>query len=176
MTDDSLEAMDQGLLTGAIFLDSRKAFDVVHHDLLVAKLQMYGCSSSALLWFKSSLSDRRECVKIAGTLSDIEVLKSGVLQGSILGPVLFLLFINDLPLTWTNRNDLFADDATFYASAPNLSDVQVKLQRDLSITATWTKDHGMAPHDPQKTKYMISGTRRNLFRCEKLCPFAVFGV
>ena len=92
MTDDWLEAMDQGLLTGAIFLDSRKAFDVVNHDLLVAKLQMYGCSSSALLWFKSSLSDRRQCVNIAGTLSDIEVLKSGVLQGSILGPVLLSAF------------------------------------------------------------------------------------
>ena len=92
MTDDWLEAMDQGLLTGAIFLDSRKTFDVVNHDLLVAKLQMYGCSSSALLWFKSSLSDRRQCVNIAGTLSDIEVLKSGVLQGSILGPVLLSAF------------------------------------------------------------------------------------
>ena len=61
--------MDQGLFTGAIFLDSRKAFDVVNHDLLVAKLQMYDCSSSALLWFKSYLSDRRQCVNIAGTLS-----------------------------------------------------------------------------------------------------------
>ena len=127
MTDDWLEAMVQGLFTGAIFLDLRKAFDFVNHDLLVAKLQMYGCSSSALLWFKSYLSDRRQCVNIAGTLSDTEVLKSGVPQGSILGPVLFLLSINDLPLTWKNRNGLFADDATFYASASNLNDVPVQL-------------------------------------------------
>ena len=123
MTDDWLEAMDQGLFTGAIILHLRKAFDVVNHELLVAKLQMYGCSSSALLWFKSYLSDPRQCVNIAGTLSDTEVLKSGVLQGSILGPVLFLLSINDLPLTWTNRNGLFAVDATFYASASNLTEV-----------------------------------------------------
>ena len=75
--------MDQGLFTGAIFLDLRKAFDVVNHDLLVAKLQMYGCSSSALLRFKSYLSDRRQCVKIAGILSDTELLKFGVPQGSI---------------------------------------------------------------------------------------------
>jgi len=175
MTDDWLEAMDQGLFSGAICLDLRKAFDVVNHDLLEAKLQMYGCSSSVLLWFKSYLSDRRQCVNIAGTLSDIEVLKSGVLQGSILGPVLFLLFIKDLPLTWTNRKGLFAVDATFYASAPNLTDVQVQLQRDLSNTATWTKDHGMAAHDPQKTKYMISGTRQKLFQLRRICPFAVFG-
>ena len=104
VTDDWLEAMDQCLYTGAIFLDLRKAFDVVNHDLLVAKLQMHACSSSALLWFKIYLSDRRQCVNIAGTLSDTEVLRSGVSKGSIMGPVLFLLFINDLPLTRTNRN------------------------------------------------------------------------
>ena len=166
MTDDWLEAIDQGLFTGAIFLDSRKAFDVVNHDLLVAKLQMYGYSSSALLWFKSYLSDRRQCVNIAGTLSDTKLLISGVLQGSILSPVLFLLVINDLPLTWTNRNGLFVDDATFYASASTLTYVQVQLQRDLSITATWTKDHGMAAH-PQKTNYMIIGSRQKLSRCEE---------
>ena len=146
MTDDWLEVMDQGLNAGAIFLDLRKAFDVVNHDLLVAKLQMYGCSSSALLWFKSYLSDRRQCVNIAGTLSDTEVLSSGAPQGSMLGPVFFLLFINDLSLTWKNRKGLFADDDTFYASTSNLTDVQVQLQRDLSNTATWTKDHGRAAH------------------------------
>ena len=168
MTDDWLETMDQGLYNGAIFLDLRKAFDVVNHDLLVAKLQMFGCSSSALPWFKSNLSDRRQCVNIAGTLSDTEVLSSGVPQGSILGSFLFLLFTNDLPLTWKHRNSLFSDDATFCAIASNLTDhdVQVQLQRHLSNTATWTKDHGMAAH-PQKTKYMITGTRQTLSRCEE---------
>ena len=82
MTDDWFETMDQGLYTGVIFLDLRKAFDVVNLDLLVTKLQMYGCSSSVLRWFKSYLWDRRQCVNIAGTLSDTEVLKSGVPQGS----------------------------------------------------------------------------------------------
>jgi len=74
-----------------------------------------------------------------------------------LGPVLFLLFINDLPLSWKNRNGLFADDATFYASTTTLADVQVQLQRGLSNTATWTKDHGITAH-PEKTKYTIIGT------------------
>ena len=127
---------------------------------------MYGCSSSVLRWFKSYLWDRRQCVNIAGTLSDTEVLKSGVPQGSLLGPVFFLLFINDLPLTWKNRNGLFADYATFYASALNLTDVQLQLQQDLSNTTTWTKDHGMAAH-PRKTKFMIIGTRQKLSRCEE---------
>ena len=103
---------------------------------------------------------------IAGTLSDTKVLRSGVPQGSILGPTLFLLFINDLPLTWKNKNGLFADDATFYASASTLTDVQVQLQWDVSKMVTWTKDHGMATH-PEKTKYMIIGTRQKLSRCEE---------
>ena len=166
MTDDWLEAMDQGFYTGAIFLDLRKAFDVVNHDLLIAKLQTYGCSSSTLLWFRSYLSDRRQCVNFEGAVSDTEVLLSGVPQGSILGPVLFLLFVNDLPLSWKNRNGLFADDATFYGSVTSPTDVQLQLQQDLSNTETWTKDHGMVAH-PEKTKYMIIGTRQKLSRCEE---------
>lgn len=86
-----------------------------------------------------------------GTVSDTEVLSSGIPQGSILSPAFFLLFISDLPLSWESRNGLFADDATFYASATTLSDVQLQLQRDLNSTATWTKEHGMVTH-PEKTK------------------------
>ena len=166
MTDDWLEAMDQGLYTGANFLDLRKAFDVVNHDLLIAKLQIYGCSPSSLLWFKSYLTDRRQCVNLKCTISDTEVLASGIPQGSILGPIFFLLLINDLPLSWESRNGLFPDDATFYASATTLTDIQLKLQRDLNSTAIWTKEHGMVAH-PVKTKYMIIGTRQKLSRCEE---------
>jgi len=92
---------------------------------MVASRQHY-CGSRA-----TYLSDRQQCVNIAGTLSDTKVLRSGVPQGSILGATLLLLFINDLPLTWKNKNGLFADDATFYASASTLTNVQVQLQWDL---------------------------------------------
>ena len=168
--------MDQGLYTGVIFLDLPKAFDAVNHDLLVTKLQMYGCFSSALLSLKSYLSDRQQCVNIAETLSDTKILRSGVPQGSILGPTLLLLFINDLPLTWKNKNGLFADDATFYASVSTLTNVQEQLQRDLSNTVTWTKDHGMAAH-PEKTKYMIIKYwySTKVVPLGRMCPFAVFG-
>ena len=65
--------MNQGVYTGMIFLDLRKAFDVVNHDLLIAKLQIYGCSPSSLLWFQSYLRGRHQCVNVTGTISDVEV-------------------------------------------------------------------------------------------------------
>lgn len=165
MTDDWLEAMDRGELTGVIYLDLRKAFDVVNHDLLLTKLQMYGFSPSALRWFKSYLTDRYQQVSLNGVLSDAASLRCGVPQGSILGPSLFLLFINDLPLSWKNENGIFADDATFYASAQSLSTIQDDLQRDLASTAKWTKEHGMVAH-PEKTKYMIIGTNQKISHCK----------
>ena len=124
--------------------------------MLKAKLQTHGCSSSTRLWFKSYLSDRRQYINLAGAVSDTEVLRSGVPQGSILGPVFFLLFINNLPLSWKNSSGLFADDATFYASATSLTDVRIQLQKDLSNTATWTKEHGMAPGKDKIDDYWYS--------------------
>ena len=89
-----------------------------------------------------------------------------------MGPVFFLLFINDLPLSWESRNGLFADYPTFYASAKILTDVQSQLQRDLNSTAMWTKEHGVVAH-PEKTKYMIIGIRQKLSHCEK-CALTLF--
>ena len=116
ITDEWLEAMNKGLFTGVIMI-------VVDHKLLLKKLQIYGLNSNSLKWFESYLIRRYQKVCVDGKLSEPLSIQSGVPQGSILGPALFLLFINDLSLVLKNNIGIYADDSTLYASAPTLADV-----------------------------------------------------
>ena len=128
--------MDQGLLTGAVFIDLRKAFDTVDHE----KLTMgYGVTGKELGWFRDYLTDRRQVVTVQSTLSDPCDVAFGVLQGSILGPLLFVLFINDLP-TASKCNILwYANDAVVFAAQKDIKILEETLNAELDELNKWTQ-------------------------------------
>ena len=94
--NDVYQNMDEGKYTGVVVLDLKKAFNTVDHSILIKKLRMYGLSDNACKWFTSYLRGRTQLTKVNGKVSDTRVMQWGVLQGSILGPLLFIVYINDL--------------------------------------------------------------------------------
>ena len=96
-TNSWLLNMDSGLLNGVLFLDLKKAFDTVDHKIMLKKLFLYGFRNNALNWFTSYLKERTQVCKVNNTISSVKSIRCGVPQGSNLGPLLFLLYINDLP-------------------------------------------------------------------------------
>jgi Reverse transcriptase (RNA-dependent DNA polymerase) len=158
----SNELNDKKYVVG-VFLDLRKAFDVVAHDILLRKLKKLGVNDSALKWFQSYLEGRQQRVEINGALSDIELITISILQGSILGPLLFLCFINDLPRCINLFTLLFADDTASLSSGPELKPLLKSVNDELKKLAQWFRANRMAVN-VGKTKYIIFKSRGKTIR------------
>ena len=124
--------------TDLILLDFSKAFDKVAHEKLLLKLHLYGIRGNTLNWVKDFLDNRSQSVLLNGSNSDSFPLSSGVPQGSVLGPILFLAYINDLPDQVKSRVRLFADDTAMYLALDKQGDSEI-LQKDLESLEKWEK-------------------------------------
>ena len=145
--DEWSKIMEDSGCIDIIYTDFPKAFDSVPHLRLLRKVEPYGIKGNLLKWIGSFLSNRRQRVKVADSV------KSGVPQGSVMGPILFVFFINDMPNTLMNTCKLFADDAKIFCNAFNS-----KLQGDIDELALWSEKWQL-PFNVKKCKSLHIGKR-----------------
>ena len=162
LMDEWLSAIDDHHVIGTVLLDLSKAFDMVNHNLLLEKLQLYHCSPLALQWFTSYLSNRHQTVSLSGNLSTPQLITAGVPQGSILGPLLFILYINDLPLHITgSETNMFADDTTIYTYSKNKHTIQTKLQESLDTVSQWCNLNSMVLNSTKTKAMLLSASNKH---------------
>ena len=153
------KAVDKGECVSALFLDLSKAFDTINHDLLLAKLKAYGFSANALKLMHSYLNNRKQQVQINNKFSSESTVIAGVPQGSIDGPLLFNLFINDLVFfiqycTLSN----YADDNNLFSMGKNKDQVKTFLSSDFKIINNWFYENLMVLN-PEESHFMCIGQK-----------------
>ena len=172
MTEEWRRALDNNLVVGVVFVDFRKAFDSISHPVLLRKLQELGVSGNLWSWIKNYLSNRHQVTVINGHTSRSLPVKFGVPQGSVLGPILFSLFCNDLPDINDSKEGkifMYADDTTLYAIAPNHDLVAIILNKMLEKLFKWCCQNRLTPH-PDKTELMLMSRKKFIgpLQCIKL--------
>jgi hypothetical protein len=158
---DLFNNMQDGKQTDILILDFSKAFDKVGHQRLIHKLDFYGISGKTNRWIKGFLSSRKQTVVLDGTRSYEGEVVSGVPQGSVLGPCLFLYYINDLPDGLTSKARLFADDTIIYVTIATTSDANT-LQADLDKLASWEAKWMMDFHPAKCQVLTVTRKRKSI--------------
>jgi len=138
LVDEILRVMDQHYQVDLIMLDFSKAFDTVAHNKLLLKLEHYGIQSNTQLWLQAWLTNRTQKVVVEGESSNTLKVLSGVPQGTVLGPLMFLLYINDISTGIGSSIRLFADNCVLYRVIKSTKDHN-HLQQDLNTLVEWTK-------------------------------------
>ena len=161
-TNDLYTANNNNEITIAVFIDAMKAFDTVNHKILIDKLKKYGISGNLLTWIENYLTNRKQCTVANNIVSTNESIVCGVPQGSVLGPLLFLLYINDISSFVTNSKiSMYADDTVIYLSHANLNLAIALIQSDLDRVHTWCNSNKLTINC-KKTKFCMFGMRSTI--------------
>ena len=154
--------IDNGLMNGVIFIDLKKAFDTIDHKILLRKLASYGIDHRTLKWFDSYLSDRQQKCVVNGELSGARAVTCGVPQGSLIGPLLFLIYINDLPNCLSKALPrMYADDTSISIAASSLPELESALNTELTYLHEWLNVNKLSLNIA-KTELMLIGSRQRL--------------
>ena len=159
LTDTIRKEISKGQYVGMVLLDLKKAFDTVDHQILCKKLEFMGVGN--INWFLSYLTQREQTITVNGTNSSPGIITCGVPQGSILGPLLFLCYINDMPVSIRCKLMLYADDSALLVSGKNPDEISQTLSNELESCRKWLIDNKLALH-LGKTESILFGSKNNL--------------
>ena len=155
------EENDKGNIVGLASLDLSKAFDSINHHLLLQKLSKLGLGKQSLCWCKSYLTDRKQQTKFTNFISTTEIVLSGVPQGSILGPILFICFVNDLPGIFENCKIMsYADDTQILVSAKSAKEIKSRIENLIEKAQQWYTKNSLL-NNATKTEIMTISRRKN---------------
>ena len=160
--DDIYKAMNDNKLLIATYIDAMKAFDTVDHKILLLKAEHYGIKGLVLNWLKNYLTERYQCTIANNVTSDRQLITCGVPQGSVCGPLLFLIYINDISSVLEHcKVSLYADDTVIYISHHDVNEAVEMVQNDLNKLSNWCTRNKLTINS-KKTKYCIYGMRSNI--------------
>ena len=168
MYDRWVRGASDGKLSGIVLLDLSAAFDLVSSSILLEKMKVYGLDKDFLEWLESYLTERKQAVWCDNTFSDCLEVNTGVPQGSILGPLLFIIFANDLAYSLNCELDQYADDSTLTSCKESVAEINQELNQNCEQVTTWMMENELCLN-ADKTHLMVGGTsqRRQIVKPEE---------